>query len=83
MDALVFTAGIGENSTLIRERVVQPFSYLGLRLDRAANAATAVCDTDIAASDATVRALVIAAREDLAILAETRRLIWPDMISPA
>jgi len=83
LDALVFTAGIGENSTLIRERVVQPFGYLGLRLDRAANAATAVCDTDIAASDATVRALVIAAREDLAILAETRRLIWPDMVSPA
>src|SRR5207302_55668 len=73
LDVLVFTAGIGENSPLIRQRVAQSFGYLGLRLDAAANASGSP-DTDIAAADAPVRALVIAAREDLAILQEMTRL---------
>jgi acetate kinase len=74
LDALVFTAGIGENSALIRQRVAEPFDYLGLRLDGAANA-TASADADIAEPDSTARVLVIATREDLAILDEMRRLL--------
>ena len=76
LDALVFTAGIGENSPLIRERVMDRFRYLGLRLDASANA-TASADADITEPQSTARALVIAAREDLAILAEMQRLLWP------
>jgi acetate kinase len=74
LDCIVFTAGIGENSSLVRERVAEQFKYLGLWLDRGINA-TASPDVDIAARDATTRALVIAAREDLAILSEMRRLL--------
>jgi acetate kinase len=74
LDALVFTAGIGENSPLVRERVAERFGYLGLRLDSDANA-TATADADISAPDAPLRTLVIAAREDLAILSEMRRLL--------
>jgi acetate kinase len=82
IDALVFTAGIGENSSLIRERVAQRLTYLGLRLDRDANAAVAP-DADIAAADATVRVLVVAAREDLAILAEVVRVLGREGIQLA
>jgi acetate kinase len=74
IDALVFTAGIGENSSLIRERVAQRFIHLGLRLDRNANTAVPP-DADLAAADSTVRVLVIAAREDLAILGEVVRVL--------
>ncbi len=76
LDALVFTAGIGENSPLIRARIMAQFTYLGLRLDTESNA-TASADADIAAPDSKARALVLATREDLAILAEMRRLLWP------
>jgi acetate kinase len=82
IDALVFTAGIGENSSLIRERVAERLTYLGLRLDRDANAAVAP-DADIAAADATVRVLVVAAREDLAILAEVVRVLGREGIQLA
>jgi len=74
LDALVFTAGIGENSPLVRERVAERFAYLSLWLDHAANSASPV-DVDIASREALVRVLVIAAREDLAILAEMQRLL--------
>ena len=39
IDALVFTAGIGEHATAIRERVCSNLSWMGLELDEAANAA--------------------------------------------
>jgi acetate kinase len=81
LDALVFTGGIGENNALIRERVTARFSYLGLALDTHANA-TVAPDADIAAPEATARALVIAAREDLAILADMRQLLWPGDAGP-
>jgi acetate kinase len=38
VDALVFTAGIGENSAAIRERICEASSWLGIALDRSANA---------------------------------------------
>ncbi|WP_028535241.1 acetate/propionate family kinase [Paludibacterium yongneupense] len=45
MDALVFTAGIGEHSPEVRARVVQQLSWLGFELDHAANLAQARCIT--------------------------------------
>lgn len=74
IDGLVFTAGIGENATEIRERVCENLGCLGLELDRAANA---VCrpDADVAAPGSPARILVIATREDLSIVRETRRLL--------
>lgn len=74
IDGLVFTAGIGENAAEIRERGCKDLGCLGLELDRAANA---VCrpDADVAAPGSPARILVIATREDLSILRETRRLL--------
>ena len=73
IDALVFTAGVGERAVEIRKRVCENLEYLGLELDRRANE-TCKPDADIATRGSTVRILVIATREDLTIMRETRRL---------
>jgi len=74
VDALVFTAGVGERSQEIRNRVCENLDYLGLELDRMANE-TCKPDADIATPASTARILVIATREDLTIMRETRRLV--------
>src|SRR6266481_5215768 len=78
VDALVFTAGVGEHATEIRKRVCENLNYLGLELDRTANE-TCKPDADIATPASTARILVIATREDLTIMRETRRLVASSM----
>jgi acetate kinase len=75
LDALVFTAGVGERSATVRAAVCERLSFLGVRLDPAANAA-AVPDADVSAPGSPVRVLVIQAREDLVIAEEVRRVLW-------
>jgi acetate kinase len=77
LDALVFTAGIGENSPLVRQRLAERFAYAGVVLDDAANTHVDG-DTEVSGQGASVRAFVIAAREDLTILRQVKRLVWPD-----
>ena len=79
IDALVFTAGIGEGSSHVREHVCRRLRFLGVELDRDTNEA-AVPDCDCAAAGSAVRVLVIHAREELIaaraarkVLRETRR----------
>jgi len=74
IDALVFTAGVGEHSAKIRECVCEKLKYLGLDLDPAANE-NCRPDADIATPVSAARILVIATREDLTIMRETRRLV--------
>jgi acetate kinase len=74
IDALVFTAGVGENAAKVREMVCENLGYLGLELDRPANEACKP-DVDVALAASKGRILVIATREDLMIARETRRLI--------
>jgi acetate kinase len=64
LDALVFTAGIGEGSSMMRERVSVLLTFLGVQLDAERNA-TAAPDCDIAADESQVRILVVRAREEL------------------
>jgi acetate kinase len=64
IDAIVFTAGIGENSPLIRKRILANFQYLGLRIDEARNEENqAVFSTD----DSKVYAITIPTNEERAI----------------
>jgi acetate kinase len=71
IDALVFTAGVGENSPELRAAVCDNFAFLGLKLDRDKNAeARSDSDEDISARNATVRTLVIHAQEDWMIARE-------------
>jgi acetate kinase len=74
IDALVFTAGVGERAAKIRKCVCEKLKYLGLELDSAANE-NCHPDADIATPASAARILVIATREDLAIMRETRRLV--------
>jgi acetate kinase len=74
VDALVFTAGVGEHAAVIRARVCDNLGYLGLALDHTANDACQP-DADIALPASTGRILVIATREDVTIVRETRRLL--------
>jgi acetate kinase len=77
VDALAFTAGVGENSAQVRELVCRNLGHLGVRLDCAANSHCRP-DADVAQGDSPARVLVISSREDLTILRETRQVIRSD-----
>jgi len=68
IDALIFTAGIGEHATAIRERVCRDAAWLGVELDPAANQAG---ESRISTSNSKVSALVIATNEELMIARHT------------
>ncbi len=74
VDALAFTAGIGEHSGEIRQRVCENLGYLGLNLDHQANR-DCQPDADVSLPGSGARLLVIATREDLTIVRETRKLM--------
>jgi acetate kinase len=74
VDALVFTAGVGENSPEVRAAVCDKFSFLDLRLDQGKNAQSPL-DEDISAPDTTVHILVIHAQEDWMIARECWSLV--------
>lgn len=74
LDGLVFTAGIGESSAGIRERICTRLAFLGVELDPEANRA-ARPDADVSARGSPVRVLVLRAREDLVIARAVRRLL--------
>lgn len=67
IDALVFTAGIGEHQPPVRAMVAQRLAWLGLVLDDAANATNAPC---ISSSESRIAALVIPADEERVIADE-------------
>ena len=75
VDAIVLTAGIGENSADMRRRILQRLEFLGVRLDEEKNFDAKVSDDDpvrdIGAANARVRTLVIATNEELEIARQT------------
>jgi acetate kinase len=78
LDALVFTAGIGEGSALVRTRVCERLGFLGVELDPARNGA-AEPDCEVAADGSRVRVHVLQAREEIVAARAARRLLggWP------
>ncbi len=78
LDTLVFAGGIGENAPLIRARICEGLSFLGLELNETRNAETAaVISTD--ASRVTVR--VIRTDEELMIARSVRRILGAGAVS--
>jgi acetate kinase len=73
IDVLVFTGGVGEHSSAVRRRAVERLGFLGLAIDIPRNEIIH-SDSDISAAGASVRTLVVTAREDLQIAHEARRL---------
>ncbi len=76
LDALVFTAGIGENSPLIRAAACEAFKFLGLQLDPVKNENYPV-DVDVAAPKSAVSIFVIHTQEDWAIAQDCWHLLHP------
>ena len=73
-DAIVFTAGIGENSASVRARILAGLDRLGIVLDRDRNAA-ATGETTISADDSAVRVMVIPTNEELVVARAARALL--------
>ncbi len=73
IDALIFTAGIGENSPEVRAAACANFGFLGLKLDAAKNTQSFV-DQEVSLSDSTVHVLIVRAQEDWPIARDCWRL---------
>lgn len=74
LDALVFTAGVGEHSPGIRQAASEAFEFLGLKIDAEKNQRQPV-DEDIATPESAVRVLVIKTQENWAIAQECWKLL--------
>ena len=75
IDAIVFTAGIGENSPVVRERACRHLGFLGVELDEAKNASERGRAVDLAKASSRVRVLLVPTNEERMIARETMRVI--------
>lgn len=74
VDAIAFTAGIGENTSFIREKILAYFGYLGITMDKEANMVRGE-DKIISTPDSKVTVCIIPTNEELAIARETVALV--------
>ncbi|MBZ4655066.1 MAG: acetate kinase, partial [Peptococcaceae bacterium] len=70
VDAIVFTAGLGENSALMRAKICEGLDYLGIKLDLDKNYTRGV-EADVSVDDAKTRVFVIPTNEELMIARDT------------
>ena len=76
LDCIVFTAGIGENTPVVREGVCEGLEFLGVKMDKAKNEGKNDGSIrDISAADSRVKILVIPTNEELVIARETAELL--------
>ncbi len=74
VDALIFTAGIGENQPVLREQILNAFSFYGVKLDAEKNKVHGV-EAEITTPDSSVRAFVIPTNEELVIARDTKAIV--------
>ncbi|RME94076.1 MAG: acetate kinase [Verrucomicrobia bacterium] len=75
LDALVFTAGIGENRAELRAAIAANLDAFGIRIDPERNQAARAVEAVISPEDAPVKVLVIPTNEELVVAREVRRLL--------
>jgi acetate kinase len=75
LDAVVFTAGIGENAPLVRKMSCEGLGYLGLWIDDEVNNRTRATDAMISTPESRAKALVIATDEEKMIALDTREIV--------
>ena len=75
VDAIVFTAGIGENGSLVRKLVIERLAYLGITLDEEANSKRGDI-TEISTKDSKVRVFVIPTDEEYMIAKDTMNIVF-------
>ncbi len=73
-DAIVFTAGVGENSDLMRSLIIKRLSFMGIKLDEEKNSQRGI-DGEISSDDSTIKVYVIPTDEELMIAKDTYNLI--------
>ncbi|NLO48045.1 MAG: acetate kinase [Clostridiales bacterium] len=74
LDAIVFTAGIGENDPFVREQMCSTLGFLGVKIDPEKNTVRGK-ETDLSAPGATVRTLLIPTNEELVIARDTKDIV--------
>ncbi|GIO65189.1 acetate kinase [Paenibacillus sp. FSL M7-1455] len=75
VDTIVFTAGVGENSVVLREKVCENLTYLGVELDKELNAIRSGEPRRISSANSKVEVLVVPTNEELVIARDTNRLV--------
>ena len=75
VDAIAFTAGLGENNAMVRGKILSHFGYLGVKVDDARNEKAAGVESVISADDSKVICLAVPTNEELAICRETVALV--------
>ena len=75
IDVLVFTAGVGENQTSMREAACEGLEFMGVKLDKEVNARTRGEEAVISTPDSRVKVVVIPTDEELMIASDTMELI--------
>jgi len=75
LDALVFTAGVGENSPVVRKMSCENLGFIGIELDEDKNKAAIGTESDISADNARVKVLAIPTNEELVIAQDTIRIV--------
>ncbi|MFP4977875.1 acetate/propionate family kinase [Paenibacillus sp. CN-4] len=75
VDVIVFTAGVGENASLLRERVLNNLTFLGIELDAEANKVRSGDPRRISKAGSKVEVLVVPTNEELVIARDTYRIV--------
>ncbi len=75
VDAIAFTAGVGENSPYIRTMICEYLGYLGIKLDEEANAKAIGEEMIVTTADSKVKVCIVPTNEELAIVRETVALV--------
>ena len=74
VDAIIFTAGIGENDDYVRQESVKGLEFLGAKMDFELNKTIHGKETIVSTDDATVKIIVIPTNEELVIARDTKEL---------
>lgn len=75
LDVIVFTGGVGENQTGVRENVCAPLGFMGVKLDNELNSRIRGTETLISTADSKVKVVVIPTDEELMIARDTEAIV--------
>lgn len=75
VDIIVFTGGVGENQTGVRENVCEPLAFMGVEIDKELNARTRGTETVISTPASKIQVVVVPTDEELMIARDTRDIV--------